>query len=74
MKFVPERLELARGERVTFFNKDLVPHTVTAKAAGIESGEIPAGGGSWTLSAAKGSEVAYICRLHPMMHGTLVVK
>ena len=73
MKFVPERLELARGERVTFINRDIVPHTVTAKSAGIESGDIP-GGGSWTLKAAKGSEVTYICRLHPMMHGTLVVK
>lgn len=73
MKFVPERLELARGERVTFVNKDLVPHTVTATPAGIESGEI-AGGASWTLTAAKSGEVAYICRFHPMMRATLLVK
>jgi plastocyanin len=73
MKFVPERLEVAAGDRVTWTNRDIVPHTVTAKAAGIESGEL-AQGNSWTYVARKKGEIDYLCRLHPVMHGKLIVK
>jgi plastocyanin len=73
MKFVPERLEVAAGYTVKFVNKDFVPHTVTAQKRHIESGEIKAGG-SWSYKAGRKGELDYICRLHPVMHGTLVVK
>ena len=73
MKFVPERVEVAAGDRITWTNRDIVPHTVTAPAAGMESGEL-AQGRSWTTVARKKGEVDYICRLHPVMHGTLVVR
>ena len=73
MKFVPERLEVAAGDRITWTNRDIVPHTVTARAAGIESGEL-AQGKSWTYVAHRKGEIAYICRLHPVMHGRLIVK
>jgi len=73
MKFVPERLEVAVGDRITFTNADLVPHSVTAKAKGIESGDL-AQGKSWTYVAQNKGEIAYICRLHPVMHGVVVVK
>jgi plastocyanin len=73
MKFVPERLEVAAGDRITWTNRDIVPHTVTARAAGIESGEL-AQGKSWTYVARMKGEIAYICRLHPVMHGRLIVK
>jgi plastocyanin len=48
MKFVPERLEVAAGDRITWTNRDFVPHSVTGKAAGIESGDL-AESKSWTL-------------------------
>ena len=73
MKFVPERLEVAVGERITWTNRDFVPHSVTAKAQGIESGDLTQGK-SWTYVAQKPGEIAYICRLHPVMHATVVVK
>ena len=73
MKFVPERLEVAAGDRITWTNRDIVPHTVTAPAAGIESGPLTQGK-SWTHVARKKGEIDYICRLHPVMHGALVVK
>jgi plastocyanin len=73
MKFVPERLEVAAGDRINWINRDFVPHSVTAKAAGIESGDL-AEGKNWTYVAKKPGEIAYICRLHPVMRGTLVVK
>ncbi len=73
MKFVPERIEVAAGDTVIWTNRDIVPHTVTATAAKIESGEIQQDK-SWKFVARKKGEINYICRLHPTMHGTLVVK
>jgi plastocyanin len=31
-------------------------------------------GKSWTYVAKKPGEIAYICRLHPVMHAVVVVK
>jgi plastocyanin len=73
MKFVPERLEVAAGDRITWTNRDFVPHSVTAKASGIESGDL-AEGKSFGLVPKKPGEIAYICRLHPVMHGLVIVK
>jgi plastocyanin len=73
MKFTPERLEVAQGDTVRWTNADFVPHTVTASEAGVESGDL-AQGKSWRLIARKKGEMHYICRLHPVMKGVLVVK
>ena len=73
MKFVPERLEVKAGDTVTWVNKDFVPHTVTAAKDKVESGDI-AQGRRWTFKALRKGEMDYICRLHPVMHGTLVVR
>jgi plastocyanin len=73
MKFVPERLEVAQGDSVRWTNADFVPHSVTASEAGVESGEL-AQGKSWRFVARKKGEMHYICRLHPVMKGVLVVK
>ena len=73
MKFVPERLEVAPGDTVVWTNRDLVPHTVTASEARVESGEL-APSKSWRLVAKRKGEMPYVCRLHPTMTGMLVVK
>jgi plastocyanin len=73
MKFVPQRLEVAVGETITWTNRDFVPHSVTAQAAGIESGDLGEGA-SFSLVARQKGEIAYICRLHPVMRGVIVVK
>lgn len=73
MKFVPERLEVAAGDRVTWVNRDLVPHSVTSKEAGVESGDLKENA-RWTWRARTKGEMNYICRLHPVMKGTIVVK
>ena len=73
MKFVPERLEVAAGDTVVWTNKDVVPHTVTASGAKVESGEIAPNRG-WRFVAKKKGEMPYICRLHPVMKGLLLVK
>lgn len=73
MKFLPERLEVAAGDVVTWVNRDLVPHTVTAPGAGAESGAI-APGGSWKFVARRPGEMPYLCRFHPTMKAVVVVK
>jgi len=72
MKFVPESLEVAPGDTITWTNKDFVPHTVTAGKS-IESGTIEANG-SWQYVAKQKGRFDYLCRFHPGMRATLVVK
>jgi len=73
MKFVPERLEVATGDTVVWTNKDFLPHSVTAKEARVESGDL-APGKTFRFVARKKGEMPYICRLHPVMKGVLAVK
>jgi len=72
MKFVPERLEVAVGDSVTWINRDPVPHTVTS--ASIESGTIAANNGKWRYVVRRKGDIDYVCRFHPGMRGTLAVK
>jgi plastocyanin len=73
MKFVPERVEVAAGDTIVWTNQDIVPHTVTAAEAKVESGELQTGK-SFKFVARKPGETSYICRLHPAMRGVVVVK
>jgi len=73
MKFVPERVEVAAGDTIVWTNKDIVPHTVTAAEAKVESRDLQTGK-SFKFVARKKGEMGYICRLHPVMHGVVVVK
>ena len=72
MQFKPEAITVRHGDRVVWHNKDLVPHTATAK--GIFDSHTLVAGGSWTYVARKAGTVPYICTLHPTMKGTLTVQ
>jgi plastocyanin len=61
------------GDRVTWTNDDLVPHTATGMPAGFDSGSIAAAG-SWGYVARRKGTIHYTCRFHPTMRGTLVVR
>jgi plastocyanin len=72
MKFTPSVLEIHRGDTVTWINRDLVPHTATAeKGSAFDSGTM-LGGDSASVVLREGGE--YLCRLHPVMTGRVVVK
>ena len=73
MKFVPERVEVAVGDSITWVNHDVVPHTVTNVAKKIESGTIAANG-KWTYVVRRKGEVDYVCRFHPGMRGSFTAK
>lgn len=73
MRFDPPHLTVKRGDRVTWVNKDLFPHTATADSKAFDSGEI-ASLASWTFLARANGELSYVCRLHPTMKGSLTVR
>ena len=72
MRFDPPALTVARGDRVVWTNKDLVPHTATASGTFKSISIAP--GKSWTWTAKKSGSHGYICTFHPTMKGTLVVR
>lgn len=73
MRFLPQTLVVHRGERVTWINKDLFPHTATARNGAFDSHSIAAGA-SWTFVAGKAGTYHYACTFHPSMTGTLTVR
>ena len=52
MRFVPERIDVAVGDRITWVNRDFVPHTVTGK--GVESGDLNEGKAFSYVAKARG--------------------
>lgn len=73
MGFVPDFLELQAGDTVTWVNRDFFPHTATAINGAFDS-RIINGQGSWGMRINEKGEFTYVCHLHSMMKGTLVVK
>jgi plastocyanin len=75
LRFIPETLEVKRGDIVVWHNKDPFPHTATSMAAdgGPQSPPIAAGA-SWKFKALKPGRYAYLCTLHRTMRATLIVK
>src|SRR4051812_41410042 len=72
MKFAPATLQVKRGDKIVWRNKDVVPHTATA-ATRFDSGEIRAGG-SWTWVAGVAGRHEYVCTYHPGMKAAVVVQ
>lgn len=73
MQFTPAELTVRRGDRIVWVNKDLFPHTATAKDKTYNSGSIEANG-SWTFKAYKVGDYPYTCTFHPTMHGEIRVR
>lgn len=73
MQFAPATLQVRRGERITWTNRDLVPHSVTARDGSFDSHAI-APGATWTLVAAHAGALDYACVYHPAMVAHLVVR
>jgi len=72
MKFIPEVLEVAPGDSVIWTNRDIVEHNVfkqnnqSWKSQNLKMGE------SFSQKIT-GSNVEYICTLHPVMKGRIVI-
>lgn len=73
LAYEPAEVTVAPGDTVVWTNKDMVPHTVTARDGTFDSGSIAAGA-TWRYVARDAGTVAYYCTFHPTMKGTLNVK
>lgn len=69
-EFVPARPAVKAGDVVVWKNKDIVPHTATAKDESWDSGEI-ASGGEWQMIVTADMLADYYCIFHPTMVASL---
>lgn len=67
----PGALPVQVGDTVTWTNRDIVPHTVTAEDGSWDSGEI-ASGETWTMTITAETAGSYLCVYHPTMRAALV--
>ncbi|HUQ16749.1 MAG TPA: plastocyanin/azurin family copper-binding protein [Candidatus Saccharimonadales bacterium] len=77
-KFVPATLEVAKGTKVTWTNKDTTKHTVTSGKDGTKDskfdGPLADAPGTFTFTFAESGTYAYFCSIHKSMVGTITVK
>ena len=73
--FAPAQLTVAPGTRVTWTNRDDIPHTVTGSEAprAIRSPPLDTGD-SFAFAFAQAGTYRYFCSLHPHMQGMVVVR
>jgi nitrite reductase (NO-forming) len=71
--YVPENTELPANSRVTWTNKDTIPHTATADDNSFDTDIINPGASSSpvTLSGPIHAHIAYHCTLHPWMKASI---
>ena len=65
--------DVAKGTEVTWTNQDDIPHSIVLTALGVRSKALDTDK-TFTYQFDKAGTFAYICGLHPAMHGTVVVK
>lgn len=70
--FVVE-VEVGVGGTVTWTNRDVAPHTVTA-AGGAWDSDFLVQGQSYSRTFSTAGTFPYACRVHPFMQGTVVVR
>ena len=74
-KFVPERLSVRPGTKVTWVNKDDEPHSATSseKPKRFDSGALDSAQ-SFSFTFSEAGSFSYFCKLHPHMTGVVVVE
>ncbi len=71
-EFKPAVITVPVGTTVTWTNKDVEQHTVTARDKTFNSDAI-AGDKTFTFTFSKAGSFDYFCLIHPHMTGTVVV-
>lgn len=72
-KFVPSSLSVRPGDRVRWVNRDIVPHTATAKDGRFDSGKLTKDA-AWELTVTESGTIPYFCVFHPNMTGEIEVE
>jgi len=71
-KFAPATITIHVGDTITWVNNGPAPHTATASNGSFNTGTLQKGQ-SASHTFAQAGTFAYICTIHPFMHGTVVV-
>ena len=70
MRFGPVPAGIRRGDVIVWVNRDMVPHTATARDGSFDV-NLPARQ-SRRMTVSRAGTMAFYCRYHPGMRGTLV--
>jgi len=70
--FAPATLTVKAGATVTWTNRDEEPHTVAASDGSFHSPGMGTGA-TYSHTFPTAGKFDYVCSIHPMMHGTVVV-
>jgi plastocyanin len=70
-EFAPKTLRVDKGTRVVFSNASGTTHTATDQGV-FDTGRIK-GGKSVTVRSQQKGSFSYHCKIHPFMHGKIVV-
>jgi plastocyanin len=76
-KFMPSKLTVKAGTKVTVTNKDTTAHTVTGTGSAkgkFNTGHIAPGKTKRFTAPKKAGSYPFDCSIHPFMKGTLTVK
>ena len=68
----PDKITVKVGDTVTFKNDDSFAHTFTADKGEFDSNNVD-GGGSFQFTTDKAGTIAFHCKIHSNMHGTITV-
>ena len=68
--FHPQRILVSPGDTIVWINRDIVPHTATAKDGRWGSKDLEEGD-SWEMVVKNGGIQSYFCDFHPQMTAVL---
>jgi len=70
--FVPPVLRVKAGTTVTWTNHDDIPHSIVCPALNVHSHALDTND-AFNFTFTQAGTFAYVCGLHPFMHGQVVV-
>ncbi len=70
--FVPDKLTVPIGTKITWANKDQVPHTVAEKTKKFRSAAMDTDD-TYSFTFTEAGTYSYFCTLHPQMVGEIAV-
>ncbi len=71
MRFGPVPSGIRAGDTILWVNRDIVPHTATARDGSFDM--VLAARQSRRMTVRRAGRIAFYCRYHPMMEGMLTV-
>lgn len=72
MKFFPATLNVKKGDKIVFVNRDIVAHNVTEQSKKLWASPDLQHGDDWVFVAQESAD--YYCTIHPMMKGKIIVE